>query len=73
MPSYRFRLQSRLPQLMQARELAEIAAVELALGPFHDAPFRDGLVAYCLREGIEVLAHTPLGGTKTGATDHLPV
>jgi diketogulonate reductase-like aldo/keto reductase/predicted kinase len=53
-----------LPQLQQARELAEIAAVEVALGAFHDGPFRDGLVAYCLREGIEVLAHTPLGGTK---------
>jgi diketogulonate reductase-like aldo/keto reductase len=53
-----------LEQLKQARALAPISAVELAVGPFHDAAFRDGTVAYCLREGIEVLAHSPLGGVK---------
>jgi aryl-alcohol dehydrogenase-like predicted oxidoreductase len=51
-------------QLDEARAIAPISAVELALGPFQDGPFRDGLVAHCHREGIEVLAHSPLGGVK---------
>ncbi|MBL8952644.1 MAG: aldo/keto reductase, partial [Myxococcaceae bacterium] len=53
-----------LPQLKRALELAPIAAVQVALGAFHQGPFRDGVVAHCLRHGIAVQAHTPLGGLK---------
>jgi diketogulonate reductase-like aldo/keto reductase/predicted kinase len=53
-----------LKQLREAREVATISAVQIALGAYDQAAFRDGLVAYCLREGIEVFAHSPLGGVK---------
>jgi diketogulonate reductase-like aldo/keto reductase len=53
-----------LPQLEEALALAPIAAVQLELGAFHHAPFRSGLVGFCVRHDIEVLAHTPLGGVK---------
>jgi len=53
-----------LPQLKEALDLAPIAAVQVALGAFHQGPFRDGVVAHCLRHGIAVQAHTPLGGVK---------
>lgn len=56
-----------LPQLREAMELAPISAVQVALGAFHDGPFRDGVVAWCLKHGITVLAHTPLGGVKRAA------
>ncbi len=53
-----------LPQLKEALELAPLSAVQVALGAFHQGPFRDGVVAHCLRHGIVVQAHTPLGGLK---------
>ena len=53
-----------LPQLREALEIAPIAAVQVGLGAYHDGPFRDGVVAFCARNGIAVQAHTPLGGVK---------
>jgi aryl-alcohol dehydrogenase-like predicted oxidoreductase len=49
-------------QLDEAVAVAPIAAVQVALGPFSDGPLRGGLVARCIELGIEVLAHSPLGG-----------
>lgn len=49
-------------QLDEALALAPIAAVELALGPFADTALRGGVVARCIEAGVEVLAHSPLGG-----------
>lgn len=53
-----------LPQLRAALEVAPIKAVQVALGAFHDGAFRDGVVAFCMRNGIQVQAHTPFGGVK---------
>ena len=52
-----------LAQLREALRHAPITVVEVALGAYHDAPFRDGLVRFCLDNDITVIAHTPLGGT----------
>jgi aryl-alcohol dehydrogenase-like predicted oxidoreductase len=49
-------------QLEEAMEHAPIAAVQVALGAFDDAAIRGGVVGFCLERGIEVLAHSPLGG-----------
>jgi aryl-alcohol dehydrogenase-like predicted oxidoreductase/predicted kinase len=49
-------------QLDEALALAPIAAVELALGPFAETALRGGVVARCVEAGVEVLAHSPLGG-----------
>src|SRR5437773_59850 len=55
---------ARAYERREALELAPISAVEVGAGAFHDGPFRDGVVAFCLRAGVRVLAHTPLGGVK---------
>lgn len=39
-----------------------IAAIEVALGPKHDAAARAGMLAWCKERGILVFAHSPLGG-----------
>jgi aryl-alcohol dehydrogenase-like predicted oxidoreductase len=49
-------------QLQQALELAPIAAVEVALSPFDEAPLKGGVVELCEARGIALLAHSPLGG-----------
>ncbi len=51
-------------QLDEALAIAPIAAVEIALGAFDDESARGGVVARCIERGIEILAHSPLGGPK---------
>jgi aryl-alcohol dehydrogenase-like predicted oxidoreductase len=51
-------------QLDEALALAPIAAVQVPVGPFADAALRGGVVGRCLELGIEVLAHSPLGGPE---------
>jgi aryl-alcohol dehydrogenase-like predicted oxidoreductase len=51
-------------QLEEALGEAPIAAVEVALGAYDDVAIRGGLVGYCVARGIEVLAHSPLGGPE---------
>ncbi len=54
-------------QLLEAERVTRIDAVQVALGAAHDAPMRGGLVRHCLERGIEVFAHSPLGGPKKAA------
>ncbi len=54
-------------QLDEALTLAPIAAVQIALGPFAEGALRGGVVARCIELGIEVLAHSPLGGPAKAA------
>lgn len=51
-------------QLIAAERVTRIDAVQIALGAFDDKAIRGGLVRYCLDRGIEVQAHSPLGGPK---------
>jgi aryl-alcohol dehydrogenase-like predicted oxidoreductase/predicted kinase len=51
-------------QLDEALELAPIAAVQVALGPFDDRSLRGGVVERCADLGIPLLAHSPLGGPR---------
>jgi aryl-alcohol dehydrogenase-like predicted oxidoreductase/predicted kinase len=54
-------------QLDEALARAPVAAVELALGPFAETALRGGVVARCIEAGVEVLAHSPLGGPGRAA------
>jgi aryl-alcohol dehydrogenase-like predicted oxidoreductase/adenylate kinase family enzyme len=54
-------------QLQEIAAHAPISAVEIALGAYDDLAIRSGVVSYCLEHGIEVLAHTPLGGPERAA------
>jgi aryl-alcohol dehydrogenase-like predicted oxidoreductase len=49
-------------QLEEAVGEAPISAVQVALGAYDDVAIRSGVVGLCIERGIEVLAHSPLGG-----------
>jgi aryl-alcohol dehydrogenase-like predicted oxidoreductase/predicted kinase len=51
-------------QLEMAAAEAPIAGVEIALGAYDGLAIRSGVVGYCIERGIEVLAHSPLGGPE---------
>ncbi|HEY8076283.1 MAG TPA: aldo/keto reductase, partial [Labilithrix sp.] len=51
-------------QLEEIADIAPIAAVQVALGAHDDDAARGGVVAWCAARGIDVLAHSPLGGPK---------
>ncbi len=51
-------------QLDEALEIAPIEVVQVALGAGSDVALRGGVVARCIARGIEVMAHSPLGGPK---------
>src|SRR5688572_2056171 len=52
-----------LGQLEEARRIAEIAAVQVEISPWHEYNLRGGVAERCVAEGIVLLAHRPLGGT----------
>jgi aryl-alcohol dehydrogenase-like predicted oxidoreductase len=49
-------------QLREARDLVDVASVQIELSPWHDAGFRSGVAEYCAVNGIRLLAYRPLGG-----------
>ena len=51
-------------ELERALAVAPIGAVQVALSPFADDAIFSGLVRRCAREGIVLMAHSPLGGPK---------
>jgi aryl-alcohol dehydrogenase-like predicted oxidoreductase/predicted kinase len=54
-------------QLREARDLGDVASVQVALSPWHDAGFRSGVAESCAEHGIRLLAYRPLGGTAKAA------
>ena len=51
-------------QLDEALELAPIAAVQVGLSILDDTALRGGVVERCAEAGIELIAHSPLGGPR---------
>ena len=51
-------------QIEEARQIAEIAAVQVELSIWQDAALLGGVVEYCIGNGIQVIAHRPLGGPQ---------
>ena len=49
-------------QIEDARAIAEIAAVQVELNLWHDDNILSGVAAYCVGNGIRLIAHRPLGG-----------
>ena len=56
----------KVGQIEEARQLTDIAAVQVELSPWHDANVLNGVVAYCLTNRIPVLAYRPFGGPRRG-------
>ena len=50
--------------LERALAVAPVDAVQVALSPFDDDAIYSGLVRRCEREGVLLMAHSPLGGPK---------
>jgi aryl-alcohol dehydrogenase-like predicted oxidoreductase/histidinol phosphatase-like enzyme len=51
-------------QIEEARRIAEIDAVQVELNFWNDDNLLSGVAAYCVANGIRLLAHTPLGGPR---------
>src|SRR6185503_9051968 len=51
-------------QIEEARRMTEIAAVQAELSIWNDGSVLSGVAAYCLANGIRLLAYRPLGGPQ---------
>ena len=51
-------------QIEEARRIAEISAVQVELNLWHQDNLLNGVVAYCLKHNIELIAYRPLGGIR---------
>jgi histidinol phosphatase-like enzyme len=51
-------------QIEDARQITDIAAVQVELGIWHDASLLNGVAEYCVANGIRLIAHRPLGGPR---------
>jgi aryl-alcohol dehydrogenase-like predicted oxidoreductase/histidinol phosphatase-like enzyme len=51
-------------EIERAREVVEIAAVQVELSLWHDDNILSGVVDYCCRNGIQLIAYRPLGGPR---------
>ena len=51
-------------QIEEARRIADIDAVQVELSLWHDDNLLSGVAAYCIANGIRLIAHTPLGGLR---------
>jgi aryl-alcohol dehydrogenase-like predicted oxidoreductase/histidinol phosphatase-like enzyme len=60
-------------QIETAREIAEIASVQVSLGALDDENLRNGVAEYCRDHGIRLIAYRPLGGEKTTRLARDPV
>jgi len=51
-------------QIAAAREIAEIASVQVSVSPLDDENLRNGVAEYCRDHGIRLIAYRPLGGER---------
>lgn len=51
-------------QLEAAREITDIATVQVSLSPFDDESLRNGVADYCRTHSIELIGYRPLGGER---------
>jgi aryl-alcohol dehydrogenase-like predicted oxidoreductase len=61
-------------QIKAARDIADIASVQVSLSAFDDDNLRNGVAEYCRDHGIRLIAYRPLGGVdKVGRLERDPV
>jgi aryl-alcohol dehydrogenase-like predicted oxidoreductase/histidinol phosphatase-like enzyme len=51
-------------QIQAAQAIAAIATVQVSLSPFDDESLRNGVAEFCRDNGIDLIAHRPLGGER---------
>ncbi len=50
-------------QIEEARRMVDIESIQVELSVWHDEHFLSGVVEYCFRNRLRLLAYRPLGGT----------
>ena len=55
---------STVGQIEEARQIDDIAAVQVELSPWKDENVLNGVAAYCMLHRIPLLAHRPFGGPQ---------
>ena len=60
-------------QIESARQIAEIAAVQVSMSPLDDENLRNGVAEYCRDHGIRLIAYRPLGGERVSRLAKDPV
>jgi diketogulonate reductase-like aldo/keto reductase/histidinol phosphatase-like enzyme len=58
-------------QIAAARQIADIASVQVSLSVLDDDSLRNGVAEYCRDEGIRLIAHRPLGGERAARLSRL--
>src|SRR5262245_22308534 len=51
-------------QIEDARQITEIAAVQVEMSVWQDANILSGVAEYCIANGLQLIAHRPLGGPQ---------
>ena len=54
-------------QIEKAREIVDVASVQVSLSVFDDDHLRNGVAEYCRDHGIRLIAYRPLGGVERAA------
>lgn len=58
----------------RARRVVDVVSVQNQYSPWHRAPEKDGVLAYCEREGLTFLPWSPFGGkNRAKKLDEIPV
>jgi len=60
-------------QIESARQIAEIASVQVSMSPLDDENLRNGVAEYCRDYGIRLIAYRPLGGERVNRLAKDPV
>ena len=60
-------------QIESARQIAEVASVQVSLSPLDDENLRNGVAEYCRDHGIGLIAYRPLGGERVNRLTRDPV
>ncbi len=53
-----------LGQIEEARSITEVAAVQIEVSIWQDAGLLNGVAEYCVVNGIQLIAHRPVGGVR---------
>ena len=60
-------------QIESARQIAEIASVQVSMSPLDDENLRNGVAGHCRDHGIGLIAYRPLGGERVSRLAKDPV
>jgi aryl-alcohol dehydrogenase-like predicted oxidoreductase/histidinol phosphatase-like enzyme/predicted kinase len=51
-------------QIEEARRITDVAAIQVEMSIWQDGSLLNGVAGYCVANGIQIIAHRPVGGVK---------